>query len=133
MALNWSRMDPEKAEIEWKRAVDHLLFAISLYRIQMEEGRLFLHEHPDGASSWSEQEVEEVLKLQGVVRSTLDMCAYNLRTTGPEGDGLAKKTTEIMTNNADFANFLSKRCDGNHDHIPLIGGQSICPSGHLYT
>ena len=95
----------------------YLRFICRLYKLQYRANRLFLHEHPAHATSWAENEVAEILKLPGVVRSRLDMCAYNLRAKGAEGEGLARKATDIMTNDARFAEHLSRRCDGKHDHV----------------
>ena len=34
-------------------AVEHIEFVVKLYKKQLAEGRYFLHEHPETASSWS--------------------------------------------------------------------------------
>ena len=46
----------------------HLDFVVGLYRLQLEEGRLFVHEHPQSASSWQVESVEELMRMPGVQR-----------------------------------------------------------------
>ena len=91
-----------------------------------------MHEHPASAKSWAEEEVQEILKLKGVVRARLDMCMYNLTTQGADGPGLSKKPTDVMTNNSQFAQFLARRCDGSHGHIHLKGGKRASDAA-VYT
>ena len=49
--LNNVRRDPAVVKREVTRARVHLDFVMSLYREQVEVGRLFIHEHPEHASS----------------------------------------------------------------------------------
>ena len=43
----------------------------------------------------------------------------------PDGhQGPAKKPTGFMTNSEHIGNRLSLRCDGTHDHVPLVGGRA---------
>lgn len=43
------RMDPKKWDALMEKGLRHMRFAIKLYRIQAEQGRWFLHEHPNSA------------------------------------------------------------------------------------
>ena len=52
--LNFHKMDPEKLAQLLDQARVHLRFVVSLYALKLKEGRHFLHEHPAGASSWSD-------------------------------------------------------------------------------
>ena len=58
-------MDPADAVRRWEKAVSHLKFTIELYRIQLEAGRLFLHEHPAHATSWNIPEMIELMSDRG--------------------------------------------------------------------
>ena len=49
--LNRAKMGDTKWQAMWDKGVRHMLFAIKIYRIQSESGRIFLHEHPQSASS----------------------------------------------------------------------------------
>ena len=46
MNLNWSKMSPVEKEKRPKEARVHLTFCLELYKIQHQEGRYFLPEHP---------------------------------------------------------------------------------------
>ena len=50
--LNKWRMDPAKWDALMEKGLRHMRFAIKLYRLQAEQGRRFLHEHPSSATSW---------------------------------------------------------------------------------
>ena len=52
MNWNWSRMSPEKRDAMKREGLNHLKFCMMLYKIQMESGMYFLHEHPYSATSW---------------------------------------------------------------------------------
>ena len=54
MNMNWNKMDEREKKKRMEEARLHLRFAVELYKTQMEEGRLFVHEHPWGAKSWLE-------------------------------------------------------------------------------
>ena len=110
----------------------YLRFMCKLYKLQHRAGRMFLHEHPENATSWAEEEIQEVLKLPGVIRSSLDMCAYSLKTRGTGGEGYAKKPTGIITNNLKFSQHLSRHCNGEHAHQQLKGGSRSAQAA-IYT
>ena len=49
--LNKWHTDPKKWDALLEKGLRHMNFAIKLYRIQAQQGRWFLHEHPNSASS----------------------------------------------------------------------------------
>ena len=101
--------------------------------MQHESGRIFLHEHPNSAGSWQELAIAKLLKLLGVHKAQLDMRQYGLQTAGPDGTiGFAKKTTSLLTNSEIMAKTLAKRCNGEHRHVQLFGGQR-CSKAAVYT
>ena len=59
--MNWHKMTPEEKRRRVTEARVHLDFCAKLYEIQHEAGRLFVHEHPDKATSWVEP---SMLKLK---------------------------------------------------------------------
>ena len=99
---------------------------MSLNRKQLEGGRLFLHEHPAGASSWGLEEVRGLEKEMGVTVVTADQCMYGLTTWGRKRGtrAPARKRTKFMTNAEYIAHELNRRCDGSHEHQPLLGGRA---------
>ncbi len=63
---NFKRMKPEKRDKMIAEGRAHLRFCMMLYRIQVENGMYFLHEHPYSATSWKEPIVQEVMAINGV-------------------------------------------------------------------
>ena len=57
----------------------HLNFCAKLYEIQHESGRLFVHEHPDRATSWLEPSMLKLKNMQDVLMVTADQCAFGLK------------------------------------------------------
>ena len=49
-ALNkkWNEKRAEEYEARLRKAEAHMRFAVKMYRIQLEGGRYFVHEHPAG-------------------------------------------------------------------------------------
>ena len=106
-----------------------LRFACEVYEWQHSEGRLFIHEHPRGATNWADPVMARLLKKEGIGKYFVDMCQFNLRLA----DGaLAKKPTIIMTNSTIISKYLSRRCDGKHVHGQLKGGNK-CRQAATYT
>ena len=50
--LNNAKKDPEDVLKEYAKAMVHMQFSCELYKMQADEGRYFLHEQPDKATSW---------------------------------------------------------------------------------
>ena len=59
--INHCRMPKEEVEARIKYARKHLEFCMKLYEIQWQNGRYFLHEHPDGAGSWNGPMMEKLM------------------------------------------------------------------------
>ena len=67
-----------------QEARELLRFACKAYKAQIQGGGVFIHEHPDSASSWMTEEIAEVMNLPGVVKRRVDMCRFNLRAKDGE-------------------------------------------------
>ena len=118
-------MSPEARAAHLKEGRLHLRFMMSIYRLQLREGRKVLHEHPSAASSWKEPAMAALLKHADVDVVTADQCMYNLYTTGPDGEPmLAKKPTKWASNSAPMLARLQRRCDGKHPHQHLEAGRA---------
>ena len=111
---------------KWGEAREHIQFVISLYMEQIKNGRLFLHEHPAGASSWDLDEIQKLMGKKDVYTVVADQCMYGLTTWSEKGGYPvpAKKPTKFMTNSFPISRELSKRCDRTHEHQPLVGGRA---------
>ena len=123
--LNFPKMDPARVAQIMKEARAHLHFVISLYHIQIAEGRHFLHEHPQGASSWKDPRMLRLLGNRIVNVAVADQCMYGLVTKGLHGEEVpAKKPTQWASTSPQMLKRLSTRCDGSHPHQHLIGGRA---------
>ena len=76
----------------------------------MEWGLYFLHEHPEGASSWKEPSVQRLLHDYRVHECTGHMCQFGMTSIDRGGEAPVKKPTRFMTNSPCVANQLSRRC-----------------------
>ena len=69
-------MDPAKVELMRAEAVEHLHFVMGIYKMQLDGGRHFLHEHPATASSWSDPWVVKMLQHPRVSALVSHQCEY---------------------------------------------------------
>ena len=103
----------------------HLRFLGEVYQFQIDRGRVFLHEHPAGASSWKLGMMEKLRVQPGVEICTADQCMYGLTTQDDKGStARARKTTKFMTNSHEIAKQLGRRRDNSHKHYPLVSGRA---------
>ena len=123
--LNFPKMPKERVAKILREGRRHLHFVISLYNIQLEGGRHFLHEHPNGAASWRDSQMIKLLKQKRVQSTVSDQCQYGLLTPGPDGTPTpAKKPTRWASSSTSMLARLSSRCKGGHEHQHLIGGRA---------
>ena len=108
-AINVARRDPAIVEREKVAGRVHLQWCCYLYRKQIARGMYFLQEHPNGATSWMEPCVLEVLGLDSVKRIRADQCQH-----GQESDAgnPIKKPTGFMSNAPHLLEALDQRCFG---------------------
>ena len=118
-----SKWGPEK-ETRYMEAIEHAIFMIKLYRIQHEEGRVFLHEHPAKATSWKIKEVQSLAAAEGIYVTKIDQCMYGLRTQVGRNWMAAKKPSKFMANSKTIAGELNRKCDKAHVHQPLTEGRA---------
>ena len=114
----------EKKEKLLKNAVMHVRFCCEIYKLQVAEGRYFLHEHPQTASSWKLKCVQEVEKLEGVMTMVAHMCQYGMTSKDDQGFGPVLKPTKFMGNSECIMKRLQKRCDRKHRHVQLVNGRA---------
>ncbi len=118
--LNFSKMSKHEIEQVIEHGTRHLEFCMHLYRIQVNQGMYFLHEHPEQASSWHNEKVKGVLNMKNVRKVTGHMCAFGML----QGNQLVKKPTSFMSNCDKLLSRLEKKCDAAHRHILLVGGRA---------
>lgn len=102
-----------------------LEFAMELCAHQHTHGLKFVFEHPWLAESWDEACVKKVSGMRGVQVIKMDQCMFGLRD--PVSKKRYKKSTGIMTDCREIAERLSKLCDRNHEHEPILGNvKTLC-------
>ena len=111
--INSLRRDPHVVQRELDKARMHLEFVVGLYNEQLEQGRFFLHEHPQYAGSWYEECVRALLDHPGVERVEADQCQYGAEVTQGIFQGCpVKKATGFMSNGSLILEELRRRCSG---------------------
>ena len=128
----WQRLNKDKDIGAFRRrlraAREHMIFVCELYVEQMASGRLFLHEHPAGASSWEETCIKGVLAKEGVETTITDQCQFGQRSR--EGDPV-KKPTKWMSNCPEILEALSQRCRGQRGLCSKTGTPHRLCSGRV--
>ena len=101
----------------------HLREACKAYERPLKKpNRFFLHEHPWGATSWSEPEVQKLMNDERVYVVKGPMCRWKMKVPGANADEYVKKETGWMTNHKGLAELLQGECDGQHRHVHLVDG-----------
>ena len=108
-AINPARRDPREIERELIAGRVHLEFCCSLYRKQIARGAYFLHEHPQGATSWREPCMQAMLQLSGVRRVRCDQCQFGQES---ETGNPVRKATGFMSNAWHLLDIINRRCFG---------------------
>ena len=136
--VSYARMSQEEVNHRMEYGRKHLRSGAKLYAIQWRAGRYFLHEHPEGASSWEEQCIKSLLAKEDVIRVDADQCMYGLKSYDGERGGPARKGIGFMTNSVCIANKPRRRCPNRtgqqvHNHVALENGRTraaqIYPDG----
>ena len=92
-----------RAPEKYEQAVALVDIAVNMCAEQCRAGRVFVFEHPLGASSWRLPSLMRLRKMSGVQQATIHQCAYGLTSTDAEGIGLVLKPTRCVTNSMDIA------------------------------
>ena len=126
--LNATRTNAGARRRAYKEACMHLEFVTQLYHDQVSEGRYFLHEHPQWASSWDLDCVQRLVQLPGIRRTRGDQCQYGAEAPhGPLKGSPVMKPTGFMSNSPEILKALSKKCSGTR--VPTHSGASEGPGG----
>ena len=116
-----------KFEAEREKAKQHVNFCCSLYGYQIDQGRHFVHEHPWSARSWALTSIQPLLNHPAVQLTQTHMCRFLMETHIHHKDGekgLVKKPTGFMSSSRCIIQELDRKCTGDHDHVPLVGGRA---------
>ncbi len=90
---------------------------------------MFLHEHPQAATSWQEDAVQDLLSAPGVGRVSADQCQYGAEVLYGHLMGRPiRKATGFMSNGPKILDELTRRCSGKLGRCsrPKGGEHVIC-------
>ena len=111
--LNATRTNAEARRRAYQEACMHIEFVTLLYHDQLADGRYFLHEHPQFASSWDLDCIKQLLRIPGVARARGDQCQYGAEAPhGPLKGCPVMKPIGFMSNSVEILKALSRRCTG---------------------
>ena len=131
--LNWGKSEERdrKMRDELRKGIKYMIFVLKLYRIQDEEGRYYLHEHPAGAKSWKMPEVQKFMADTDAMTVTAHQCELGLRSRDRFGEAPAKKPTTFMSNSILICERLDVQCTNmwkpekeRHRHVHLMNGRA---------
>eukprot|EP00973_Karenia_brevis_P070042 9737672-Karenia_brevis.AAC.1 len=130
---NRTRVDPAVFQVNLANADVLLDFQMHVFGKQLDGGRSFVFEHPDGASSWKKGSVRSVARREGVFVLLFDQCRYGLKDL--QGNPL-KKRTKFMSNMISIWNeFGNKFCQCTVPHGQCQGqqdGLSVARHAEVY-
>ena len=122
------KRDADVVAGEEKLGRERLQKAMRCCKQQAEQGGISLHEHPKGASSWEEPEVEGMVKKEGSFLVQSPMCRFGMKMRDDHGEELhVRKETLWLTNSECIAEELRGVCENVlqgrevHRHVHLIG------------
>ena len=98
--------------------------------MQCKLGLHFIFEHPVGASSWDDEEVMKLRRMEGVQELVVDQCEYGLISRDGDGFAPARKATRLLTNLSMASTVLSTRCSGSHRHVRLVNGRAAAAQSY---
>ena len=121
------KRDPKVVDSERKAADVHYRFCIEVAEWRHRLGKGFVFEQGKFCGTWDKPYVRKLSQTDGVFFVTPDLCRFGLRIHGTRGPSnefglLSKKPTGILTNIAEIAEQLDKKCKGDHKHGLLLSG-----------
>ena len=94
---------------------------------------MFLHEHPEGSTSWQEEMVKDLLSAVGVDRVVGDQCQYGAEVLVGQYRGCPiRKSIGFMSNAPGVLDSLRRRCTGKLGRCSRrLGGEHATCSGRI--
>ena len=98
-----------------------LRFAVEMIELVIDYGGVFLFEQPVTSKAWQERWMDRLLKRDGVKLAQCDQCMYDLMEKTDDIKKYYRKPTGWMTNSDTIEEELSRKCDQQHEHQPVLG------------
>ena len=106
-----------------------ILFCIQVAAYQVEQGRKFIIENPQGSAIWNLSQMLKLAQMAGVSWDILHMCAYG--ALNPKTGELSYKPTCLMHSlDEDIMRPVFKKCSKDHSHGQLSG--QACADAQVY-
>lgn len=97
-------------------------YSMLIAKRQMAKKRFFAHEHPQKATSWKRQSVQDIAEQEGVMKVSFDQCCVNLKT--PISQKPLQKRTTLLTNSAAIVElFQPLQCACQEPHATIEGSE----------
>ena len=122
--MNLGRKTPEamrKYLQELRKSKVLLRFAVEMIMIVLEYGGVFVFEQPVTSKAWQDRWMARLLERDDVLLVQGDQCMYGLKETTIDGEKYYKKPTGWMTNSSSIRDELSRTCNQEHEHQPVLG------------
>ena len=105
-------------------------FALILAKMVRKWGGHFVIENPKGSEAWKLPEFQQFInEVDPLYVTDFDQCRFGL--FGPSGLKHKKPTRVLTSSECVHQELHDMKCDGEHEHQPVIGGSSITrPAGH---
>lgn len=117
---NFKRMDPVEVSRRWTDACALLAHSMRCAAIQVRRGKRFVFEHPASASSWKEECVCAVQRMDNVQCVVFDQCMMGLKSKVSQTP--MRKRTRLLTNcDKVVSRFSGLLCKGEHEHVVIEG------------
>ncbi len=130
-AANFSYVNQSREDVKAKlqQATEHVRFAVELCIMQCNAGRLFVFEHPVGASTWETRLMKDLHAKEGVYKVNFDFCtagmAVGSKRNAEDRPHPVKKRTSLITNSsAIHIIFKEAQCRGDHVHAEILSGKT---------
>ncbi|CAK9078467.1 unnamed protein product [Durusdinium trenchii] len=119
---NLGKMDTATKKRRFAEANCLLDYSMLIARRQIAQKRFFAHEHPQKATSWKRQSVQDIADQEGVMKVTFDQCRVNLKTPVSEKP-LQKRTTLLTNSTAIVSLFEPLQCACTEPHATIEGSE----------
>ena len=108
-----SAWDTANASRSLDTTARHLKFCCELYKLQMDNGKYFVHEFPWEPSVWYADAMSSLLQDPRVIFLPIDQSRYELTTIDWDGFGLAQRPMSFLTNSECIARALQQMSSNN--------------------
>lgn len=128
----WSNLNENKSiamqEQIWEKRIGNvwqIALGIVLFRYQVQHGRHFHIEQPDGSQMWNVSGIQEI--TTNMLKCSFDMCRVGDLKDPKTLEMLRKRLTVFTTSESEslHRSLHGRWCLGNHEHKPIAGSTQL--------